>query len=321
MSEQAVFLAYREPGEELKFYTSDPHSERVFHFVDFNSERPLKLGMREVAPKEAFNFYCHKAPESFSRAEQLQLLEESIASLKEGRGSKVVISRFVLKEGLRDPLKVLRALDQHYPRATVYCFSHPEVGTWLGASPEKLLGYQAGQLEMASLAGTRTWEDRDSFTDKEKREQAIVSEEILRVLAHQEGISEITTGDLSIRRAGNLAHLYRPIYARLDKPSHLEQLLAALHPTPAVGGQPREWALNWIREHELYSRRFYTGFFGWSDKAGQTAQFWVNLRCAEYVEGPSLAIYVGGGITAESNALLEWEETEHKAQTILNVLD
>lgn len=318
--DSSIFLAYREAGQPLRYYLPDPSSEEHFHFYAFADGLNLDLPMKAVASPPHFTYHFNGPISEPSKAAQIRLLEETISQLKSGAGEKVVISRLKLSLNPPQALEVLQNLDQLYPQATVYLFSHPEAGTWLGASPEQLLKVEAGHVTTASLAGTRLWEERQTFTEKEFEEQAIVSEAIYQKLA-QFGLQALHLSERQIKQAGNLAHLFTEITGQLAPGQDPKRLAAVLHPTPAVGGFPQDWALNFIKQKELYPRRYYTGYFGWTHQAKAEARFWVNLRCAQYLSPNTLGIYVGGGITAQSDAQAEWEETENKAQTILKALN
>ena len=103
-----------------------------------------------------------------------------------------------------------------------------------------------------------------------------------------------------------------------------QSLIRALHPTPAVCGLPRVKANNFILKNENYKRTFYTGFLGElnlkdSESNVQYSQLYVNLRCMEVDENKA-SIFVGGGITKDSNAEKEWEETVFKTKTMKRVL-
>lgn len=321
MLESKIFLAYRGPNETLRYYQEDSGSDSIFHFADFQSKEHHKIGMREIAKPLSFQFHQSDAQSLISKEQQIRLLTHTVATLKEGLGEKVVISRFRLEQSSKSIWEILKSLDHSYPDACVYCFSHPKLGTWFGASPENLLRASEGFLQIDSLAGTRKWEERTTFTEKEEHEQGVVTQEILTLLAKQEGLHSVKARDLSIKKAGTLAHLYTLIEARYNEPFSFKDLLDKLHPTPAVGGRPKAWAKQWISENELYNRRYYSGYFGWSNDAKASAQFWVNLRCAELLANSKFALYLGGGITSKSVAIDEWDETEAKAQTILKVLD
>lgn len=321
MREASILLAYREPEKPLRFYYPDAHSTEIFHFADFNKEAILKLAMAEGPRPSSFTFHATAAQDLPTQEAQEALLSGAIKALKKSEGAKVVLSRFVEKSTALTPLDILDRLDALYPKATVYCFSHPDAGTWFGATPERLFSLSHGRIKIDSLAGTRPWEARDSFTSKEKEEQAIVTEAITTKLEAIVSLNQIEVGPQNIKKAGDLAHLHNEISASLMDPLAISALLDSLPPTPAVGGKPQSWALNFIRDHELYNRRYYTGYLGWACAEREEASFWVNLRCAEWLKGNKLAVYVGGGITAESDVKSEWLETEHKAQTILKALD
>tara|TARA_B100001115_G_scaffold178870_1_gene168886 strand:- start:3687 stop:4664 length:978 start_codon:yes stop_codon:yes gene_type:complete len=321
MAESKLFLAYRAPGEKLQFYRENQNSPELFHFVNFRGDQKLQIALEACAPYEFQNWHFHPHQEAPDKEAQLALLNKTILALQNGEGAKVVISRLFSAQTEWSPLQVLEQMDALYPQAAVYLFSHPAAGTWLGASPENLLSLNEGNLEIASLAGTRKWEDRDTFTAKEREEQAIVSRSIIALLKSQANIEAIKGGETEIKRAGNLAHLYNAIQAKAGISFEAESFVKELHPTPAVGGSPKAWAMDFILKNELYDRRFYTGYFGWSHLERSSAQFWVNLRCAEYSSLQNLNLYVGGGITAQSLAMDEWKETEAKAQTILKALE
>lgn len=319
MAKSTTFLAYREAGEKLRFYTEDPQSSWVFHFSAFADGEDFEIPMREIPSLPNIEYHFSEPQKDIAKEDQIQVLEKAIQALQNGEGDKVVISRIKLVEHASSPEVLLRALDQAYPLATVYLFVHPKAGVWIGASPENLAQLKEGTLKTASLAGTRRWTERDSFAPKEYEEQAIVTEEICSRLA-QIGIKNIHCSEVALKQAGHLAHLYTEISAAVPSVISPKKIAKHLHPTPAVGGFPREWSANFIREQELYHRRYYTGFFGWTDSKTGQGQFWVNLRCGEYFGLHTLGLYVGGGITAHSDAESEWQETEHKAETILGLL-
>jgi isochorismate synthase len=98
----------------------------------------------------------------------------------------------------------------------------------------------------------------------------------------------------------------------------LWELVEALHPTPAVAGQPKDEAIRYIKELEPHDREYYTGFLGPVTKDREMDLF-VNLRCMK-VTPEFLALYVGGGITLDSDPADEWEETRLKAESLLQIL-
>ncbi len=206
-------------------------------------------------------------------------------------------------------LKMLSA----YPEAYAYLYYSPSAGLWIGASPEKFVFVHHNILETTALAGTIS--EGENWSDKEKEEQMIVTHFItqnLHELNHLEADAPETI------KAGNLYHIRANIRGELNAQSNLSSIINKLHPTPAVGGFPKEKALEMIAAVEKHKREFYSGFAGPVNINSSTHLF-VNLRCAK-IYPAGLSLFVGGGITKSSEVKKEWEETEKKANTIANMI-
>jgi len=120
-------------------------------------------------------------------------------------------------------------------------------------------------------------------------------------------------------QAANLIHLKTSFeFNEADLGDRLADFLKALHPTPSVGGLPREAARTFILQHENYNRSYYTGFLGPVHIEGKSLVY-VNLRCLQLFD-KQFVLYSGAGITASSVAEREWEETDNKMMTMLNVM-
>ncbi len=115
-----------------------------------------------------------------------------------------------------------------------------------------------------------------------------------------------------------MQHLETPVAAWLPRAGRVLDLVERLHPTPAVGGFPREQALTAIRELETFDRGWYAGPFGWTDLAGE-GDFAVAIRSA-LLDGHSASLFAGGGIMADSDPAAEWEETCLKLRPMLSAL-
>ena len=126
-------------------------------------------------------------------------------------------------------------------------------------------------------------------------------------------------GERFSRKAGQVEHLCTPISLKVGSANgRLAEILSVLHPTPAVGGYPKELAMEWIRRVEPHERRYYGGYLG--PMFGEHVRLFVNLRCME-VDDSRLRLYVGGGLTDKSDPESEWKETEAKAQTLLSIIN
>ncbi|MEN8666663.1 MAG: isochorismate synthase [Flavobacteriaceae bacterium] len=254
------------------------------------------------------------------------LVAAAIKKIKVSEFEKVVLAR---KESISfelDPMQTLSKLLVRYETAFCYWFFHPELGSWQGATPELLLKLDSSSLQTVSLAGTRKYDPFRSveWSEKEYHEQRLVTDQMLSRLQGL-GLSPVASETFNAR-AGNLWHLKTNIETYITAHVPLLPLIEALHPSAAICGLPREKALEFIEENEGFDRQFYAGYLGMinhrASAEGQKnteAELYVNLRCMS-IEGTVANVFIGSGITTDSNPLKEWEETVHKAQTMTQVL-
>lgn len=271
----------------------------------------------------------------------IDLVKRGVAFIKKGDLQKVVLSR---KEEIAlqdtDVFSIFKNLLTSYKSAFVYCWYHPKIGLWLGATPETLLKIEGRHFSIMALAGTQDYSGslEVKWQEKELQEQQFVTDFILNNI--KSTVENIKVSDVETVKAGNLLHLRTLIKGHLSlQDVNLKQLLNDLHPTPAVCGLPKEKAKTFILENENYEREFYTGFLGelnfevhTKPRTGKrnienraytikkkSTQLYVNLRCMQ-IKNKNAIIYVGGGITATSNPESEWEETVSKSQVVKKVL-
>lgn len=253
--------------------------------------------------------------------------------LVQGRFAKLVLSR-TAEVPLSRPLPLRRAFMaacRLYPRAFVALVSSPLCGTWLMATPEVLLSGEGRSFATMALAGTmqlsresQGFDVPDSgfdaslirWSDKNIHEQHCVETYLQDRLAQFAGHME-KEGPYTAR-AGQLVHLRTDFRFSLPDTRQLGDLLAALHPTPAVCGLPKDEARRFILAHESSPRRYYSGFSGLLDFRGRTRLF-VSLRCMSLTP-QAACLHAGGGLLAESVEQQEWDETEAKMQTMRRLL-
>lgn len=246
-----------------------------------------------------------------------QQVTAMIDALKQKQATKMVLSRQLLIEnaGYDAAPGWFMKLAKKYPDAFVFLVSVPGVMTWMGASPEIFLRQTGHTVETMALAGTRPWGDKKPWGKKEKEEQQIVSEYITGLL--QENGEWKINGPFT-KQAGNVEHLCTTfIHEGKMSAALTDRIRKKLHPTPAVGGFPFPQALDLLEEIEGYDRKYYAGYLGPVRQDG--FHWFVNLRSME-VFHKAVCLYVGGGITALSDPCREWEETELKAHTLLDVI-
>ena len=253
-------------------------------------------------------------------------------ALCEGRVEKVVLARTSF-EPLRGhtPFEMFQQACRDYPRMFVALVSTPVSGTWLMASPEVLIQGSVPSFSTMALAGTMKLEgeqlkfdnpDRSGVQDirwsqKNIQEQRLVATYIADKL--KDFADGITEQGPYTTRAANLVHL-RSDFTFQPRPGvSIGDVAAALHPTPAVCGLPKEEARKLLLESESAERHFYSGFCGPLNVGGLTRLF-VSLRCME-IGSDGCRLYAGGGLLKDSVEEQEWQETEAKMMTMRSIIE
>ncbi|MEO8604529.1 MAG: isochorismate synthase [bacterium] len=250
------------------------------------------------------------------------------ADIAAGRFAKLVLARACQLTATRpfDCGRAVARLRQGYPSCTTFWLGGG-AGDFLGATPELLARVRDGELETAALAGTAargtTTASDDELaaallaSDKDRREHAVVVDAIRTALVPWcENLSSAATPQ--ILRLPNVQHLLTPMRARLAPGAHLLDVVAQLHPTPAVGGAPRDAALAVLPQREDLVRGWYAGPVGWFDAAGD-GEFVVAIRSA-LVRERRAVLFAGAGIVAGSDPDAELAETRLKLQPLLGAL-
>lgn len=327
------FVFFRLPGEnkiQLYYqknvslhYTSNL-DEDGFVFAPFNKKDRLPYIPSTNKHTFAFtNIPSSNSPKtpynnSKAKADFIALVEKVKRILITKRFQKIVVSRS-FKSDSNTPLEtILNRLLFRYPEAMVYLWSHPKVGTWFGATPERLLSKKGDTVQTMALAATQTVKKNNQYhwSAKERNEQALVTQQIVEDLSSFISRDALKISTPYNKIAGNVVHLCTDLQAKIAN-IPLRQVIDVLHPTPAVGGIPRQQAIDFIDKEEGYDRQYYTGFLG--PFSSINTHLFVNLRCAKF-SNQRVTLFVGAGITSESEASQEWEETQRKAETLLAAL-
>jgi len=312
-------LKYRIPGQSItslsgRFIKIESANIQGFTLIDFNKENNYIFQEGPEIQKEINPLL--PLPYIQSKEDYLAQAKQVIETLKsEGDLEKIVFSRIKQVEFPSDGKSLFYKLESAYPKAFVYYFKDPELGEWIGASPEVLVQGENEHFSSVALAGTKKAEETNDWGDKEKEEQAFVSRYLVDKLRHFEVRALQSDGPKTIF-AGPLAHLRTDFHWQ----SHSElawKVAQDLHPTPAVSGTPVDLATKWILQEEKHARSFYAGIIG--ERQAEHMNLYVNLRCAQIIDS-HLYLYLGGGFTSDSDPEKEWEETENKSKTLLNLL-
>lgn len=259
---------------------------------------------------------CNSCQENYSHC--FALFSDA---LRKKTFEKLVLSRslrIARRQGFSPAAAFYRACERYIYSYVYLCYT-PQTGVWLGSTPEIILSGEKGDWNTVALAGTQSLQNGElpqEWDDKNREEQGYVSTYIRNQLLLL-GIHPAEKGPYPAY-AGALSHLKTDFRFQLPDGNQLGNLLNLLHPTPAVCGLPKEEAYQFILQHEGYDRRYYSGFIGWLNPDGQT-DLYVNLRCM-HIGGDSLTLYAGGGLLASSELEDEWQETEKKLQTMMNLV-
>jgi isochorismate synthase len=258
----------------------------------------------------------------------LSLVQKSIEHIEAGVFEKIVPSRVkhVILPETFDVVETFQKLCEAYPIAMVSFISIPSVGTWMGASPEILIQVENNHIfKTVALAGTKRYEagtnlKNVAWTQKEIEEQALVSRYIISHLKKIR-LREFDEHGPKTIVAGNVMHLKTEFTIDMQAtgfPQLGTIMLQLLHPTSAVCGMPLEPSLEFLKNNEGYNREFYAGYLG-PVNINNTINLFVNLRCMQVFDTHAI-VYAGAGVTADSVPENEWEETEVKLNTLLNVI-
>ena len=277
--------------------------------------------------------YAAEQPDPDAQQRYQAAVVEAVTRMKRGEFRKVVLSRTktVVFDEAPDVVQIVEQLGAAYPHAFISAVWLPDVDqVWISATPERLVSVDAdGVFRTVALAGTQSAFAADghkkkvteaAWTHKEIEEQALVCRYIIDCFKRIRLREYVEEGPKTII-AGNLMHL-RTDFSVDTQAVHFPQMgtvmLRLLHPTSAVCGMPRETALNFIEHHETHDRELYSGFLGPVNIENESNLF-VHLRCLK-LAGKVATLYAGAGLTEDSVPTREWQETELKCGTLLNVL-
>lgn len=259
-------------------------------------------------------------------------IKESINSVLKGIKDKlyhkVVLSHAIDVKG-KSPLHLaysLNNLRQIHPGCYIFSTSDRKGKYFIGASPERLISLQNHLLTTDALAGSaprgenkfidRNLGDELLASGKERHEHQVVIDFIINHLVSLGLNPQLLSSRLL--KLSNIQHLWTPIQAQVPSDLHLLDILAELHPTPAVAGLPREIACQEIRRYEAFERSLYAAPLGWIDYQGN-GEFVVGIRSA-IIEGNKARLFAGAGIVAGSDPDKELAEIQLKFQALLKAL-
>ena len=311
-------FAHQEEAEELARHESQ-------HIEDWNqlgSERPCDDDTGFVSPTVDFEADMEKYQWD-------AIINGALSHMQTGHLDKVVLARTAHLIGTSSPdfANVMQYLTANYPDCTKFLIEPERSRVFFGATPETLIDVSAGSFTTAALAGSNNRgatpaEDADLgaallASAKDRHEHQLVVDMMLDKLTPI--TSQLTVANTpSLRRLKNIQHLETPMNGILSHGTTAIALLERLHPTPALGGIPRQSALAYIREVEPFERGWYAAPVGWVDAAGDGV-FAVAIRSGLNCSVDTY-LFAGAGIVSDSEPEKEWGETDLKFKPLLDAL-
>lgn len=290
-----------------------------FQSIDYSSVEELAIEEK----RSAWNILDES--EVLGEAGFEAAVKEGLDAISKTGLDKVVLARALDIKANQEfhPLEILNTLRERFPDCYAFSVANGKEQSFIGASPERLLRVKDGHVLTEALAGSArrgstaaedsAWGNGLLKSEKDRHEQALVLESIERRLESLKLIPE-SSDKPRLKRLQNVQHLHTPIKAELSDDVGVFELLEALHPTPAVGGSPREEACELIKSLESFDRGLYAGAIGWVDAKGE-GEFLVSIRSA-LVDGDTARLYAGVGIVKGSDPAQEKQETDLKFQAL-----
>jgi salicylate biosynthesis isochorismate synthase len=288
----------------------------------------LLAGLDSPAPALPFDPGDHSVVSHPPTAQWRIEVEEALGAIAQGDITKVVLSRSVAvtTELAPNAFDIADHLRETYPQCHVFVWQVGE-SMLVGASPELLLEMSGRSVRVNPLAGSarrgegeaddRALGEALMASAKDRHEHDLVVQDIAARLGPV--VEELhIPAQPSLRRMATVQHLSSEIVGRTTHTIHPLEVVDIMHPTPAVGGTPRNAALTFLDKIEGIDRGWYTGGIGWLTADGD-ATFAIPLRCA-LIRRNTASLYAGAGIVGESRPESELDETRLKFRPMLSVL-
>lgn len=302
----------------MKIYWCDREGNRAPDHCTFKW-LPFSSSLHATALKKGFH------P---NREEWIRGVEKALELIHRKELQKVVLARICTLElkSAPDPFAITDALQKKAEGAFVFCLQS-EQNAFLGASPERLFSRKGRSIQTEAIAGTHPRgktpaEDQQLQQEllnskKENLEFSFVRDYIQETLTPF-CVAPLSFGPVSIHKTTHVQHLYSKCSGILKASVTDEEILAHLHPTPALCGTPKQKAFSLIRELEPFERGLYGGIIGWSTP--EESEWIVGIRSC-LLQGKTATLFSGTGIVEGSDPEKEWEELNQKLKLYDGILD
>ncbi len=313
-----------------KYEIIQTHAETILitHSINESKIDPYKDLIWDIPGDQTLEITV-KYTENFPEIESwVPLIEKTLSEIELGSIQKVVLARMTTLEMSSPihPYAILAFLKEKKLNTTVFSLEFTPGSVFLGSSPEKLYSRAESLLLTEALAGTfprgiSKIQDLELETclqnsPKDLNEVCFIDAFLKELLTPLSSSLKEDT-EFSILQTPKVQHLYKKFYSELKKPLSDRDLLEALHPTPAVGGTPRDNALRYIQENEPFDRGWYAGPIGWISPL--KSDIVVAIRSA-FIKEDTIHLFAGAGIVKGSIPLKEWEELDNKTAQFTELL-
>jgi menaquinone-specific isochorismate synthase len=254
------------------------------------------------------------------------LVSQAKEDIDEGKLEKVVLARRVEAKLLNQPCQKNLAIyfRDRFPGCYNFIYKNNK-SIFFGATPELLVRFRAGKIEIDALAGSISRGNNSSEdvefesellkSEKDLSEHKFVVDYITKALG--ETIDNLQIGEIGVKKLNNIQHLLTKIEGELPFDIQIFNILKELHPTPAVCGTPKDDSALFIKKKEEHQRGLYSGIIGWFNYNFE-GEFIVAIRSG-LITSNKLFAYAGSGIVRDSDPEKEWQETELKLSPILSI--
>ncbi len=302
---------------------------------DFANEQQSCLQVVETLQKftalQSVKQTIHKIDQKASAEIWSNWIQQALGEIEQGHLSKVVLANqteFLFTQAI-DAKDFLAESERKNIGCYHFLLAENANCTFVGSSPERLYARQDHYVHTEALAGTATITDNPTYNqqqadwllndNKNDHENRLVVQGICDNLRPY--VNNIQVSDVEVKQLRQVQHLRRCIQAELNDSATDSACLRAIHPTAAVSGLPQQSAVQFLQKTENFDRSWYAGTLGIMRK--QQAEFCVTIRSAfieQQAEQHKIRVFAGAGIVAGSVPLLEWQEIERKASSLLSLL-
>lgn len=308
---QNFALIYNPQTNHTQSYTTIDSVDGDLYFQNFEGSKKFVFQQNPLTNLDNINL-SFSSEHSTSKKEYLQWVKLIIQSIRSSELEKAVAAQkqaITFDSSKLDWTNLFHTLIQQLPQTFVYLF-YVENTIWLGASPEIIGMQEGGNFSTISLAGTNT---QGIFSEKEKQEQGIVSDYILKKM----NLQTKDSAAVKMLRYGNLSHLVSEFSIAVDDTFDFEHTIRSIHPSPALAGFPKDKSIRFILNNEPIRREFYCGLVSFMEENNRYS--FATIRCAKITQN-QMIFYAGAGITIDSNPENEWRETLDKIEVLRKIV-